>query len=381
MILENLNIINYRNIAQAELSFSPKVNCFVGANGMGKTNVLDAIYYLSFCKSALSAQDAPNIRHGEEFFMLQGDYKDDEGVCLKVHCGVKAGQRKRIKRDEKEVKRVTEHIGQIPLVLISPADSMLITGGSEERRRFMDMVISQNDIPYLEAVMRYNKALQQRNALLKQEAEPDASVMDVLEEMMSLDAELIYNRRKAFVEEFVPIFSEIYSELCNNSCEQPGVDYVSHGARGPLAPQLREWRVKERIVGYSLHGVHKDDLNLTFNGYALKREGSQGQSKTYFIAMKLAQYVFLRRKGHQRTPLLLLDDIFDKLDAGRVERIVSYVSGTEFGQLFITDTNREHTSRILAEAGHDYRLFTLQSGEILLSAKPNQISGHEKESV
>ena len=235
----------------------------------------------------------------------------------------------------------------------------------------MDMVISQHDIPYLEAVMRYNKALQQRNALLKQEAEPDTSVMDVLEEMMSLDAELIYNRRKAFVEEFVPIFIEIYSELCNNSCEQPGVEYVSHGARGPLAPQLREWRAKERIVGYSLHGVHKDDLNLTFNGYALKREGSQGQSKTYFIAMKLAQYVFLRRKGHQRTPLLLLDDIFDKLDAGRVERIVRYVSGTEFGQLFITDTNREHTSRILAEAGHDYRLFTLQSGEITLSAKPD----------
>lgn len=331
---------------------------------MGKTNLLDAIYYLSFCKSALSAQDGPNIRHGESFFMVQGDYAAADGSRMRVHCGVKQGQRKRIRKDDKDVKRIAEHIGSIPLVLISPSDSLLVSGGSEERRRFMDVVISQYDAPYLEALMRYNKALQQRNALLKQEAEPDWSVMSVLEEMMSAEASLIYRRRVEFVTEFVPIFREIYAHLCNSDGETPDVEYVSHGSRGELLPLLADWRERERIVGYTLHGAHKDELNLLFNGYPLKREGSQGQSKTYFIAMKLAQYVFLKRKGEKREPLLLLDDIFDKLDAGRVGQIVSYVSGDEFGQIFITDTNREHIDRILSATQRDYSLFALAGGEV-----------------
>jgi len=331
---------------------------------MGKTNLLDAIYYLSFCKSALSAQDGPNIRHGEAFFMVQGDYVAEDGSNVRVHCGVKQGQRKRIKKDDKDLKRIAEHIGCIPLVLISPSDSLLVTGGSEERRRFMDVVISQYDLPYLEALVRYNKALQQRNALLKQEAAPDLSVMAVLEEMMSAEASRVYVRRAEFVKEFVPIFREIYAHLCNNGSEVPDVEYVSHGSRGDLLPLLADWREKERIVGYTLHGIHKDDLNLLFNGYPLKREGSQGQSKTYFIAMKLAQYVFLRRKGERREPLLLLDDIFDKLDAGRVAQIVRYVSGEEFGQIFITDTNREHIDSILSATQRDYCLFALANGEV-----------------
>lgn len=371
MRLERLSILNYRSIAQAELRFSRNVNCFVGENGMGKTNLLDAIYYLSFCKSAISAQDGPNIRHGESFFMVQGDYVAEDGGRVRVHCGVKQGQRKRIKKDDKDLKRIAEHIGSIPLVLISPSDSLLVTGGSEERRRFMDVVISQYDPLYLEAAMRYNKALQQRNALLKQETEPDGSVMAVLEEMMSSAALLVYARRAEFVKEFVPIFREIHAHLCNNGSEVPDVEYVSHGSRGELLPMLAEWRERERIVGYTLHGVHKDDLNLLFNGYPLKREGSQGQSKTYFIAMKLAQYVFLKRKGEKREPLLLLDDIFDKLDAGRVGQIVSYVSGEEFGQIFITDTNREHIDRILSAMQRDYCLFALAGGEV----KPLQAVG------
>lgn len=364
MILEHLSILNYRSIPQAELTFSPSVNCFVGENGMGKTNLLDAIYYLSFCKSAFTAQDGLNIRHGEVFFMVQGDYVAPDGGCMKVHCGVKQGQRKRVRKNDKELKRIAEHVGSIPLVLISPADSLLVSGGSEERRRFMDVAISQYDQPYLEAVMRYNKALQQRNALLKQEAEPDGGVLGVLEEMMDAEAGLIYTRRKEFVRDFVPIFQEIYGRLCNVTEEVPSVEYVSHGSRGPLLPQLQGWREKERIVGYTLHGVHKDDLNLLFNGYSLKREGSQGQSKTYFIAMKLAQYVFLKGKGERRVPILLLDDIFDKLDAGRVGQIVNYVSGAEFGQIFITDTNREHIDSILAASRSDYRLFRLRDGEV-----------------
>lgn len=364
MILERLSILNYRNIAQAELDFSPNVNCFVGENGMGKTNLLDAIYYLSFCKSAISVQDSQNIRHGEAFFMVRGDYTAPGGVRETVHCGVKQGMRKHVRKNGKELKRIAEHIGCIPLVLISPSDSLLISGGSEERRRFMDAVVSQYDQTYLEAVMRYNKALQQRNALLKQEEVPDGSVMAVLEEMMSSAASLIFRGRSGFVAEFVPIFREIYARLCNARAEEPGVEYVSHGSRGDLLPQLAEWRERERIVGHTLHGAHKDELLLSLNGYPLKREGSQGQSKTYFIAMKLAQYVFLKRKGDRREPLLLLDDIFDKLDAGRVAQIVRYVSGDDFGQIFITDTNREHIDRILAATRRDYRLFALAHGEV-----------------
>ena len=364
MVLEHISIVDYRNIGAADLSFSPGVNCFVGANGMGKTNLLDAVYYLSFCKSSMGAQDAANVRHGAGFFLIEGDYRQEDGSAARVTCAVKPGSPKRLKWDGKLCRRLAEHVGRIPLVMVAPSDSALVTGGSEERRRFMDAVISQHDAVYLESLLRYGKALQQRNALMRREEEPDWGLVDVLEEMMAREAEIIFDRRRVFVERFRPVFQELYARLCNSGAETVDLEYASHGFRGDLRVQLRDGRLKERIVGYTLHGVHKDELQLLFNGFPVKREGSQGQMKTYFIAMKLAQYLYLKEQGDHRTPVLLMDDIFDKLDAGRVARIIDYVSGSTFGQLFITDTNRSHLDRILGAAACDYRLFVVADGKV-----------------
>lgn len=364
MILSHLSITNYRNILMASLDFSPNVNCFVGANGMGKSNVLDAIYYLSFCRGFSNALDSQNLNHDSDYFFIEGDYQMEMDTVHHVGCSLKRGTRKRLKINGKDIKRISEHVGRIPLVMIAPADSALITGGSEERRRFMDTVIMQYNAPYLEALIRYDKALKQRNALLKQDEEPDAAVLDVIEDMMGMTAEVIYEERKKFIEEFEPIFLELYRRLSGNETENVSMKYVSHGERGDLRTLLRGWRNKERIVGYSLHGIHKDELELALNGFNVKREASQGQQKTYFIAMKLAQFVFLRNKGERRTPLLLLDDIFDKLDENRVEKIIDYVSGNDFGQIFITDTRREHLNRILASTERDYKVFAVQNGEV-----------------
>ena len=354
--------MNYRNLAVADLQFSPNVNCLVGANGMGKSNVLDAIYYLSFCRGFASVQDSLNLRHGAEYFMLDGEYEHEEGSPMHVVCSMKSGSRKRLKIDDKDVKRISQHVGRIPLVMIAPADSELVVGGSEDRRRFLDSVIMQLDAPYLDALIRYDQALKQRNALLKKEEEPDEGLMSVLEDMMSMTGSLIYERRKAFVQEFMPFFTDMYHRISGDANEQVDIVYQSHGERGELRPQLASWRAKERIVGYSLHGMHKDDLLLTLNGYPVKKEASQGQQKTFFIAMKLAQYLYLKQKGERRVPILLLDDIFDKLDARRVQRIIEFVSGNAFGQIFITDTRREHLDRILSATQRDYSLFQVTDG-------------------
>lgn len=365
MKLNHIHILNYKNIREASLQFSPNVNCFVGANGMGKTNFLDTIFCLSFAKSSTNAVDSYNITHGEEFFMLQGEYTDDSGSVDLFTCSLKQGGRKHLKRNDKDYRRIAEHIGTIPLVLISPADSSLIAGGSDERRRFLNGVISQYDALYLEAVMRYERSLKQRNALMKKEEEPDWGVVEVLEDLMASDAAIIYERRKAFLEEFRPIFQGLYQKLGGSSTEKVDIDYVSHGERGDLKAILMEERAKARIVGYTLHGAHKDDLEFRLNTYPVKREGSQGQTKTYLIALKMAQFLFLKTKGEKRVPILLLDDIFDKLDADRVAQIVKYVSGEDFGQIFITDTNREHLDQIVQATTHEYRLFQVRDGHII----------------
>ena len=325
--------------------------------------MLDAVYFLSFCKSATNSVDSQNIRHGEDFFMLQGEYEHESGEPEEVYCGLKRKQKKRFKRNKKEYKRLSEHIGLVPVVLVSPADADLISGGSEERRRFMDMVIVQYDHEYLDALVRYNKALQQRNVLLKQEEEPDEALMGLWEEMMAQEGEKIYEKRKAYVEEFIPVFQDFYARISRGK-EHVGLRYISHGQRGELLDIIRRDRAKDRIMGYSLHGVHKDDLEMTLGEFPIKREGSQGQNKTYLIALKLAQFDFLRRTGSRTTPLLLLDDIFDKLDADRVEQIVKLVSGEQFGQIFVTDTNRDHLDRILEKTDEDYKLFYVENGEI-----------------
>ena len=361
MILEHLSLLNYKNISEASLQFSPKINCFVGHNGAGKTNVLDAIFFLSFCHSVQTHQDSQVIRHGEDFFLLEGQYSDD----IHISCGMKRGTKKHFKRNKKEYKRLSEHIGLIPIVMVSPGDTLLIDGGSEERRRLMDLVISQLDYSYIEALNRYNKALQQRNTLLKMEdQEPDPEVMSLWEEQMAMAGESIFKKRTAFVNELIPLFQNFYERISGGQ-EKVSLSYTSHCQRGPLLEVIQRDRMKDRAVGFSLHGVHRDDLEILMDGHPMRREGSQGQQKTFVIALKLAQFEFLKRTNQKTLPLLLLDDIFDKLDANRVEKIIQLVASDEFGQIFITDTNRDHIDQILSHSNFDYKLFQVREGDIL----------------
>ena len=365
MRLDKLSIINYKNIQAATLELSPKLNCFIGHNGEGKTNLLDAIYYLSFCKSAFNPKDSEVMCHTADFLVLEGDYTTEAGDAEQVYCGMKRGSKKHFKRNKKEYKRLSEHIGLVPLIFISPADSSLITGGSEERRHLMDVVISQYDALYMESLSRYNKALQQRNSLLKQEEEPDETLLELLEGQMAEYGEKVFKKRTAFVEDLQPVFQRIYQAISNEH-EQVSLTYVSHGQRGDLLNVIQRDRAKDRIMGYSLHGIHKDDLVMQLGNYSIKREGSQGQNKTYVLALKLAQFDFLRRTTANNTPLLLLDDIFDKLDANRVEQIIRLVSSDDFGQIFITDTNRDHLDKILQGGAFNYKLFSVENGEVTI---------------
>lgn len=362
MILKRVSILNYKNLEQVELTFSPKLNCFLGQNGMGKTNLLDAVYFLSFCKSAGNPIDSQNICHDADFFVIQGFYEAADGTPEEVYCGMKRRQKKQFKRNKKEYTRLSDHIGFLPLVMVSPADTELIAGGSEGRRRFMDVVISQYDKKYLDALIRYNKALAQRNILLKSEKPVEDELFAVWEEMMAKAGEVVYRKREAFVNEFIPIFQSFYSFISQDR-EQVGLSYRSHARDVSLLEVLRESRERDRIMGFSLKGIHKDDLEMLLGDFPIKREGSQGQNKTYLVALKLAQFDFLHRAGNT-VPLLLLDDIFDKLDASRVEQIVKLVAGDRFGQIFITDTNRDHLDKILHKVGGDYRMFRVDQGMV-----------------
>ena len=363
MWLKRIYILNYKNIEQSELSFSPKMNCIIGRNGMGKTNLMDAVYYLSFCKSATNPIDTQNILHGRDFFVLQGFYKTDDGESEEVYCGLKRRQKKQFKRNKKEYARLSDHIGFVPLVMVSPSDSALISGGSEERRRFIDVVISQFDREYLDSLIRYNKAMLQRNMLLKSEVEPDPELMSVWEEMMASSGEVVYKKRRQFVDEFVKVFQSYYSYI-SEDMETVSLEYESHASQGDLLNLFRESRQRDLVMGYTLKGIHKDDLIMRLGGFPIKREGSQGQNKTYLIALKLAQFEFLKRTGSRTTPIVLLDDIFDKLDVHRVEQIVKLVAGDSFGQIFVTDTNRDHLDKILKKIDGDYKLYEVENGNI-----------------
>lgn len=363
MRLEKISVLNYRNLSDVNVVFSPKINCLIGSNGMGKTNLLDAIYYLSFCKSAVSSLDASNIMHDAPFFMLQGDYCSDSGIAEEISCGLKRGDKKQFKRNKKSYDRLSEHIGSIPLVMVSPADNELIAGGGEERRRFMDVVISQYDKEYLGALIRYNRALQQRNVLLRGDVEPDAEMLSLIEEMMSAEARKVCDGRCNFVEELIPIFKEFHATITGG--EDVALRYRSDLRDKELAELLCLSRSDDRRLGYTTKGVHRDDLLMQLGGYAIKKEGSQGQNKSFLVSLKLAQFDFLRRKGGE-TPLLLLDDIFDKLDSQRVEKIISLVAGERFGQIFITDVNREHIDNILDRITGEHKLFEVVAGNVQL---------------
>ena len=364
VILKNISILNYKNISEAKLDFSKKFNCFIGNNGEGKTNLLDAVYYLSFCHSMFSNVDSLLMKHDTDFFMIQGEYLHDDGETEEeIFASMKRGSKKQFKRNKKNYKRLSEHIGIVPLIIVSPDDATLISGGSEERRKLLDIVISQYDNSYINALNRYNKALQQRNALLKMEdQEPDPTLMDLWEEEMAREGEYIYEQRNKFVEQFIPVFNRVYQSISGNK-EEVTLRYISHCQRGPLLDVIRRDRMKDRAVGYSLHGIHRDDLEMMIDGYPMKREGSQGQNKTYVISLKLAQFDFLSKTTNATTPLLLLDDIFDKLDALRVKSIVKLVSSDTYGQIFITDTNRDHLDQILSHSDAEYKIFHVEGGE------------------
>lgn len=366
MLLSSISIINFKNIKSENLNFSHKINCLIGNNGEGKTNVLDAIFYLSFCHSAFNSKDSDLITHGKDFFVLEGKYINNYNNNTSedyIYCGLKRGQKKHFKRNKKEYKKLSQHIGLIPLIFISPADISVINGGSEERRKLMDIVISQYKHEYLDTLLKYNKALQNRNKLLKQEETIDETLIELLEMQMAEYGDAIFKARLNYIEKLTPIFQTIYSKITNEH-ENITIDYVSHGQNGDLLKTIQESRAKDLIMGYSLHGIHKDDIIIKLNGYPLKKEGSQGQIKSMVIALKLAQFLFLKQATKQKAPLLLLDDLFDKLDALRVENLVKLVAGNDFGQIFITDTNKDHLTDIFKNHNLDYKIFTVNNGTI-----------------
>ncbi len=363
MTLKELNIINFKNIAEATLTFTSGFNCFVGNNGGGQTNILDAIYHLSMCKSYFNLPDLQNIRHEEPFFVVQGKYEHG-GEELTVYCGVKRGQKKVFKKNQKAYDKLSEHIGLIPLVMISPEDFILIDGGSEERRKLVDGIISQCDRVYLHRLIRYNKALAQRNMLLKSAAGKflDPEMLEVWNEQLAEHGEAIRQKRIAFLKEFRSVF-QIYYERLSLGREEVCLEYKPSVKEGDFLTALKQAAARDRLLTYTTVGIHRDDLVLNIGDYPVRKIGSQGQKKTFLIALKLAQYHWLHQMSEVK-PLLLLDDIFDKLDADRVEQIVKIVGGEMFGQVFITDTNRGHIDDILRAQTVDYKLFTVAGGEI-----------------
>jgi len=366
MYLRKLNLLNFKTYSELEIELSPKLNCFVGNNGVGKTNLFDAIYYLAFCKSYFNSLDSANIKHFADFFMIQGEFEID-GQTERIQCNLKKDQKKRTRRNDKEYQRLADHIGLIPLVMVSPADSSLISEGSEERRRYMNGVIAQYDRQYLDDVMRYNKALAQRNRLLKEFARLnyfDEDSLLIWDDQMSFLGERIYLQRKDFISRLLPIF-QFYYDYISNGHEQVELKYHTQAGERPLADLMREARAHDRQLQFSTIGIHRDDLTLELSGFPMKQQGSQGQQKTYLVALKMAQYDFLKKISAVR-PMILLDDVFDKLDANRVTQIIKLVSDDHFGQIFITDTNLQHLQSILSGLAVEYRLFRVTDGQISL---------------
>jgi DNA replication and repair protein RecF len=357
MHLSHISLINFKNYDQLELNFSNKINCFVGDNGTGKTNLLDAIYYLSLTKSYFNSLDSQNIRHGEDQFMIQAEFSR-EGLDEKIICGVQRNKRKIFKRNKKEYTKLSEHVGLLPVVMISPADSSLIIEGSDERRKFLNAVISQFNGEYLDSMIRYNRALGQRNVLLKNfhrsgSYQPDQ--LEVWDEQLIRHGDYIHQQRVEFIQDLLPIFQQYY-ETVSEGREQVGLNYKSQLLEKDLRTLLKDHEQKDRILQYTTAGIHKDDLGMTLSGYPIKRIGSQGQQKTFLVALKLAKFDFIR-KVNGFHPILLLDDVFDKFDANRVKQIIGLVADHEFGQIFITDTNPERIKDILNELTTDYKLF------------------------
>jgi len=365
MYLKKLSILNFKNYPEAQLEFSSHINCLTGNNGEGKTNILDAIHYLSFCKSFFNPIDSQNILHDAPFFLIQGLF-DVNGNEEEVYCGLKRNQKKQFKRNKKEYQRLAEHIGLLPLVMISPADSELITEGSESRRKFIDSVIAQFDREYLESLIQYNKVLSQRNALLKQIADSgkfDKDSLEIWDVQLIEHGKKVFEKRKQFITDFISIFQKYY-ELISGGREQVGLEYTSHLNDNAFADVLAKALNRDRAMEYTTVGIHKDDLEFTINGHSLKKYASQGQQKSFLIALKLAQFDFIK-KIKKVTPILLLDDIYDKLDDLRVKQLMELVSSDNFGQLFITDTHPSRLANLFKTTNADFKVFKINNGNAI----------------
>ena len=361
MQLIHLSLTNFKNIAEAQLDFSPKINCFLGNNGMGKSNLLDAIHYLSFCKSFSGMTDAMLMRRGEDFLTAKANYLRRD-TPEELTLGMARGKRKSLRRGGKEDTRLSDHIGTFPLVMAAPQDIDLIRGSGEERRRWMDMVISQSDRRYLDALIRYASALEQRNRLLR-DGSVDHTLYEAVELTMEMSAEYICRARQTWIDTLSGLFSRYYHAIAGEG-ESVGIVYnssVADSGAPTLGAALDNARRHDEIVRHTSVGPHRDDIGMTLDEMPLRRTGSQGQCKTFTIALRLAQYDFLHRATSIR-PLLLLDDIFDKLDRDRVARIMKLVTADEFGQIFITDTNREHLDDIMSGTGGHYRMWHVVDG-------------------
>ncbi|MEO3403083.1 DNA replication/repair protein RecF [Mucilaginibacter sp. CAU 1740] len=364
MYLQQLSVINFKNYDEAELVFSEGVNAFTGNNGAGKTNLLDAIHYLSLCKSYFNPIDSQQIKQGAEFFIITGTFnKNDQPEA--VACSVKRNQKKQFKRNKKDYQRLADHIGLLPLVMISPYDISIITEGSEERRKFIDNVISQTDNHYLDELITYNKILTNRNALLKQIADTgkyDPGLLEIINDQLTASGNRIFERRRNFMEGFVEIFNKHYDFISDNA-ERVELVYESQLLNNSFEELLEKSINRDRALERTTAGVHKDDLQFNIHGMPMKKFGSQGQQKSFLIALKLAQYTFLyQQKGFK--PLLLLDDIFDKLDDNRVTKLMQMVSNNDFGQVFITDTGVDRVEQVFNKIGVAVKLFKVKEGAI-----------------
>lgn len=357
MFLKKISLINYKNFDSKDFEFDAKINCFVGSNGVGKTNILDAIYHLSFGKSYFNPIATQNIRHGEDFFVVDGEFIKNERE-EKIVCSLKRGMQKVIKRNGKTYDRLSDHIGLLPLVIISPADRDLIIEGSDTRRKFIDGVISQSDKDYLLTLIKYNKVLSQRNALLKYFAANhtfDKDTLSVYDEQLAIFGTSIYTKRQDFMEPFIEIFKEQYTQISGGN-EVVTLAYQSKLLEEDLHTLLTKNIERDRALQYTSVGIHKDDLSFEIEGHPIKKFGSQGQQKSFLIALKFAQFHFIKKLA-KTTPILLLDDIFDKLDEGRVGHIIALVDDENFGQLFITDTHADRTENVIKKIHQSYKIF------------------------
>ncbi|TWI97082.1 DNA replication and repair protein RecF [Mucilaginibacter frigoritolerans] len=364
MYLQQLSVINFKNYAEAGLTFSEGVNVFTGNNGAGKTNLLDAIHYLSLCKSYFNPIDSQQIKQGADFFIITGSFNKNDNQEA-VACSVKRNQKKQFKRNKKDYQRLADHIGLFPLVMVSPYDISIIIEGSEERRKFIDNVISQTDNAYLDELIIYNKVLLNRNAMLKLIADTgryDPNLMDVLDEQLTVSGTRIFEKRKAFMEIYTEIFNKHYRFLSDDA-EQVDLVYESQLLQDDFGALLKKSIEKDRALERTTVGIHRDDLQFAIHGMSMKKFGSQGQQKSFLIALKLAQYSFLYKQNGFK-PILLLDDIFDKLDDQRITKLMQMISNHDFGQVFITDTNVNRVEKVFNEIGVVIQLFKVKGGEI-----------------